>query len=141
MSLFSFITDINGFFENVLLYTCVANNNQNKDIWLLEKCPYLKLFWSAFSRIRTEYGEILSISPYSIRMRENTDQKNSEYGHFSRSVRRHLLIFFIRAVLTWQTYKNMTVCSYHVMYAFQSDSALYSCLNVKELLARNRREI
>ena len=27
------------------------------------------------------------------------------------------------------------------MYAFQSESTLYSCLNVKELLARNRREI
>ena len=25
-----------------------------------------------------------SISPYSIRMRENTDQNNSDYGHFSR---------------------------------------------------------
>ena len=25
------------------------------------------------------------ISPYSVRMRENTDQNNSEYGHFSRS--------------------------------------------------------
>ena len=25
------------------------------------------------------------ISPYSVRMRENTDQKNSEYGHFSGS--------------------------------------------------------
>ena len=34
-----------------------------------------------------------------------------------------------------------TVCSYHVTYAFQSESTLYSCLNVKELLARNRREI
>ena len=32
-------------------------------------------FWSVFSRIRTEYGEIRSISPHSIRMRENTDQK------------------------------------------------------------------
>ena len=25
---------------------------------LCEKCPYSELFWSAFSRIRTEYGEI-----------------------------------------------------------------------------------
>ena len=25
------------------------------------------------------------ISPYSVRMRENTDQNNSEYGHFSQS--------------------------------------------------------
>ena len=32
-------------------------------------------FWSVFSRIRTEYGEIRSISPYLVRIRENTDQK------------------------------------------------------------------
>ena len=25
-----------------------------------EKCPYLELFWSTFSRMRTEYGEIRS---------------------------------------------------------------------------------
>ena len=35
----------------------------------------------------------------------------------------------------------LTVCYYHVTYAFQSESTLYSCLNVKELLARSRREI
>ena len=35
----------------------------------------------------------------------------------------------------------LTVCSYHVRYAFQSESTLYSCLNVKELLARSRSEI
>ena len=33
------------------------------------------IFWSVFSRIWTEYGEILRISPYSARMWENTDQK------------------------------------------------------------------
>ena len=32
-----------------------------------------------FSRIPTEYREIY------IRMKENTDQKNSKYWHFSRS--------------------------------------------------------
>ena len=30
---------------------------------------------------------------------------------------------------------TLTVCSCHVRYAFQSESTLYSCLNVKELLA------
>ena len=40
---------------------------------LREKCPYSELFWSVFSHIRTEYREILRISPYSVRMRENTD--------------------------------------------------------------------
>ena len=49
---------------------------------LREKCPYLELFLSAFTCIRTEYGEILRISPYSVRMRENEEQNNSEYGHF-----------------------------------------------------------
>ena len=33
----------------------------------------------------TEYGEILRISPYSVRVRENADQNNTEYGHFLRS--------------------------------------------------------
>ena len=56
------------------------------EITLREKCPYLELFWSAFSRVWTEYGEILRISTYSIRIRENTDQNNSENGHFLRSV-------------------------------------------------------
>ena len=39
---------------------------------LRKKCPYLRLFWSTFSCIPSEYGE----------MRENADQHNSEYGHF-----------------------------------------------------------
>ena len=34
----------------------------------------------------------------------------------------------------------LTVCSYHVAYAFQSESTLYNSLNVKELLAQKRRE-
>ena len=38
---------------------------------LREKFLYSELFWSVFSRIRTEYGEV--------RMRENTDQNKSEY--------------------------------------------------------------
>ena len=53
----------------------------NKNIMsttLREKCPYSELFWSAFSHIWAEYGEILGISPYSVRMRENTDQNNSD---------------------------------------------------------------
>ena len=33
------------------------------------------------------------------------------------------------------------VCFYHVTYEFESESTLYSCLNVKELLAGSRRQI
>ena len=52
---------------------------------LLKKCPHSELFWSTFSLIWTDYGEIWSISTYSVWMRENADQNNSEYGHFLHS--------------------------------------------------------
>ena len=32
-------------------------------------------FWSVFFCIRTKFGDILRISPYSVRIQENTDQK------------------------------------------------------------------
>ena len=44
---------------------------------LRKKCLYSELFWSTFSRIWTEY---------SVQMRQNVDQNNSEYGHFLHSV-------------------------------------------------------
>ena len=36
---------------------------------------------------------------------------------------------------------HLTGCSYHVTYAFQSESTISSCLNVKELLAQNKHDI
>ena len=36
--------------------------------------------------IKISIASKISISPCSIRMREITDQSNSEYGHFTRSV-------------------------------------------------------
>ena len=47
---------------------------------LRKTCPYSELFWSTFSQIRIT-------SPYSVRMRENVDQNNSEYAHFSSSAK------------------------------------------------------
>ena len=38
------------------------------------------------NRIWSQYPEILRFSLYSVRMRENADQNNSEHGHFLRSV-------------------------------------------------------
>ena len=35
---------------------------------------------------------------------------------------------------------HFTLCSSQVMYAFQNEPELYSCMNVKELLARNRHD-
>ena len=41
----------------------------------VKSAQILSFFWSVFSHIRTEYGEILRISPYLIRMQENVVQK------------------------------------------------------------------
>ena len=46
----------------------------------LRKVFVVGVFLVRIFRIWT--GEILSITPYSVRMRKNTDQKNSEYGYF-----------------------------------------------------------
>ena len=51
-----------------------------------EKCPYSGVFLvHIFPHSDLTHGEIRITSPYSARMGENTGQKNSEYGHFSRS--------------------------------------------------------
>ena len=54
-----------------------------------EKSLYSGFFWFVFSRMWIEYGEIFCILYhvfYPVQMQENMDQKNSEYGHFLRSV-------------------------------------------------------
>ena len=45
----------------------------------------MEFFRSVFFRIRTEYREIPSISPYSVQMRENKELRKPEYRHFSSS--------------------------------------------------------
>ena len=60
-------------FQNPISYVKYVQRNQmTHTAWKVSKYGVV---WSVFSRIRTEYGEIQSISPYSVRMRENTDQK------------------------------------------------------------------
>ena len=63
----------------------VLNKTQIPDRYLhwVKSARIRSYLWSVFSRIWTEYWDILRISPYSVRMRENTGQKNSQYGHSS----------------------------------------------------------
>ena len=69
-----------------------------------KKCLYSELFWSVFSRIRTDYGEKRSIPSSSVQLRENMGQNNSQYGYFLRSVNLGfftLQIFDIRLEFTF----------------------------------------
>ena len=56
-------------------------------------------------KIRRDFS-VLSISPYSARMRENMDQSNSKYGRFSRSVRlKDKLNFSLESF--WQSFTSL----------------------------------
>ena len=65
---------------------CPGSLNFTLLLQLGEKRPYSEVFLSVFSRIQTEQGEVIRISTYSVRMQENVDQNNSEYGQFLRSM-------------------------------------------------------
>ena len=51
-----------------------------------------------FPAFRLNTKKIHSISPYSVQMWENTDQKNYEYGHFSRKMTILTLLWLLRLV-------------------------------------------
>ena len=53
-------------------------------LWKVHKYTF---FSGPYFRIWTEYEDLLLKSPYSVRIRENTDQKNSVFAHFSHSIR------------------------------------------------------
>ena len=65
--------------ENLQKKKKKKNIEAHQNFPLREKFPYSELFWSIFSRILTKCGEILGISPYSLRMRENTRITRLEY--------------------------------------------------------------
>ena len=70
-----------------------------KNICLVKSTAYKVIrsfsgsYFPAFGLNMERYGEIRTIFPYSVRMWENTDQKNSEYGHFLRSERCGICIY------------------------------------------------
>ena len=72
-------------FQKLFVCTkCMTPNSSNKNT-LRKNCPNTEFFWSILSIIWTEHGDVWSKSPYSVQMRENTDQKDSLFGYFSRS--------------------------------------------------------
>ena len=66
---------------------------------LRKKCPYSELLGSVFSRILTEYGEVRSISPYSVQMREITKEYRNRITNLSQQNR--------ESSDSWQ---NLTMC-------------------------------
>ena len=73
----------------IFMFIILCEDKRNVSGYRSQHClriVRIRSYWSAFSCFRTEYGEIQSISLYSVQMPENVDQNNSEYGHYSDSI-------------------------------------------------------
>ena len=57
-----------------------------QQIALNKKCLHSAFFWPAFSCIWTEHGDLWNKSPYSVRIREDTDQKSQSKDTFDTAL-------------------------------------------------------
>ena len=96
-------------FRMFISLICKDSHNSCLFYTVRKKCPYSEFFRSVFSSIRTEYGEMQCTSPYSVRLWENTDQKDSEYGHFLRSVKTQTFVTLtqIRIDIGMQSFRSI----------------------------------
>ena len=73
------------------------------------------------------YGEILPISPYSVQMRENTDQTNSKDGHFLRSA--SCCYFAVTIARLWEDDRSLAIaCWVSKIFNFKGLSFSYRVL-------------
>ena len=96
------------FFDLHYLFYSINSYSINSDLLLSlrKKCPYLELFWSVFSRIRTKYGDILRISPYSIQMRENRTRITPNMDTFHAVCKAYIVIPAIHTFVLQVIYKS-----------------------------------
>ena len=119
-----------------ILQICLFSGGANK---ILQENLWLKFSFKCFAG--SESLEVFSCSSHrssTLRLVTNTlsHMTHDRCGFLLFSLKSCLTFFVIHFILI--SYE-LTVCSCHVTYTVQSESTLYSCLNVKELLARSRR--
>ena len=111
--------------------TFMIIKNECSRTFVTKSVQIRSFFWSVFFRIRTEYGEILRISPYSVWMRENTDQKELCIWTFIRQC--HLFIFE-SLLLNYKTHSSnrnsdrystfLTLLSIRIFFLFMEGNVL-----------------
>ena len=113
---------------DIKIHTINDFKSPTYDIHCVKVVQIRSFFWSIFSRIRTEYGEIRSISPYSVRMRENTDQKKLRiWTHFTQwlvQIMRLVLRTLLKQQVFFQRTKNQLQGSYKTNYVDTGDVSL-----------------
>ena len=94
-------------FEKLLNNIFYASSRKNREILYLQHCvknvdirSFSGLYFPAFGILTERY------SPYSVRVRENMDQKNSEYGHFSCSADQQFCLILCQQNMKFWCVKN-----------------------------------
>ena len=158
-----------GSFKFKIKMTGQTGDDGTKDVEIMVPLKYLSVFWRTLemSLINCEINLILTRSQNCVMVSSNVANKNATFAIIATKLyvavvtlatkdnanRLQQLESGSKRIVNWNKFlsnpellaqnpnlNHLTVCSYHVTYAFQSESTLYSCLNVKELLARSRRE-
>ena len=133
----SLIQEINSFVKHLLLRktdvlrTSISSERKFEEmhyLWRAKRCKVFsqkRLFWHYRLQLSFVYKTVSRIS----------------FNLFWSGDKKLWSEFLRKWVWFYGHNERLTVCSCHVTYAFQNESTLYSCLNVKELLARSRCEI
>ena len=61
--------------SSIINFAYKLSHEMTNDLHCVKSVQILSFFWSVFSCILTEYGDLRSTSPYSARIQENTEQK------------------------------------------------------------------
>ena len=95
-------------------------------------------FWSVVSRIRTKYGEIRSIFPYLVQIRENTDQEKLRiWTLFAQWILLCILLFLLWQGITSRWFFLFIYCDlvtafksklFWICFFYSSATCLYTCL-------------
>ena len=93
----------------------------------VERVQIHKFLWSVFSRIWTEYEEIFCISPYSVRMRKNTEQgKLRIWTLFTQSVFTRFMFYIWKR----ENFQNFTEIAKSRLFACFHEAILIIFRNV-----------
>ena len=89
------------------------------------------------NRFHLKFLNLMNLFPVFFSKHSTSNLSNGMKCTFFLSCDNQLPLFDIFSLCS--TAKNITLCSYHVTYLFQSESTLHTCLIVNELFAGNRR--
>ena len=87
-------------------------------------------FWYLFSCIRTEYGEILRISPFQSECGKIPTRNNSLFGHFSRSARvreNPCSRLFYAVITSWFIFASQHFSFHYILWFTQKNNGAKIC--------------